>query len=220
MSHLLNCSQPQPVTRDEFLKKKKRLPPGLFAVGRRVCVNSITYWPDECIRALSIEFASLKIYEFANFPGEAISNSNGTRPQHNLMQKSAQTVDAQNGSAQGKPLCVAKIKAANAKQIDMMAHIVLLAHQGILARMFDALRRSQKSPPHKSNLFSLAGSKKILSGSKEVLPGIVSPTKGISRLTSAEYKELQVLCEILICFLRYKWSAYCSFAQTHEYQRV
>ena len=71
-----------------------------------------------------------------------------------------------------------------------------LHHQGVLARMFDALRRSQTSPPHKSNLFSIAGSKKILSGSKEVLPSIVSPTKGISRLTSAEYKELQVVSDM------------------------
>ena len=65
-------------------------------------------------------------------------------------------------------------------------------YQGVLARMFDALRRSQNSPPHKSNLFSLAGSKKILSGSTDVLPSIVSPNSGISRFTKSEYKELKV----------------------------
>lgn len=65
-------------------------------------------------------------------------------------------------------------------------------HQGVLARMFDALRQSQNSPPHKSNLFSLAGSKKILSGSKDVLPSIVSPNSGISRIKKDNYKELKV----------------------------
>ena len=58
--------------------------------------------------------------------------------------------------------------------------------------MFDALRRSQSSPPHKSNLFSLAGSKKILSGSKEVIPSIVSPRGGIARINSKDLKVLKV----------------------------
>ena len=58
--------------------------------------------------------------EFMNaqiLSGKAVFTSNATRPQHNLMQKSAQTVDAQNGSAQGKPLCVTSINAQNAKQM-------------------------------------------------------------------------------------------------------
>merc|ERR1711971_42526 len=102
----------EPVTKEEFLKKKKRLPPGLFA--------------------------------------------------HNLMQNNAQTVNAQSGAA-----------------------------QGVLARMFDALQHSQNSAPYKSNLFSLAGSKKILSGSRQVFPGIVSPKGGITRCNEKEYEDLK-----------------------------
>jgi len=100
----------EPVTKEEFRKKKKRLPPGLFA--------------------------------------------------HNLMQKNAQTVNAQNAAA-----------------------------QGVLARMFEALQRN--SPPYKSNLFSLAGSKKILSGAKEVFPSIVSPNGGVTRYNEKEYEDLK-----------------------------
>ena len=111
------------------------------------------------------------------------------RSQHNLMQKSAQTVDALNGSAQGISDMYDSVQTHNAHTYH---HIV-----GILARMFDALRRSQTSPPHKSNLFSLAGSKKILSGSTEILPSIVSPTRGVTRFNEKEYKELQVLTDHL-----------------------
>merc|ERR1712226_536369 len=102
----------EPITREEFMKKKKKVPPGLFA--------------------------------------------------HNLMQKNAQTVEAQNAAA-----------------------------QGVLARMFEALQHNRNSPPHKSNLFSLAGSKKILSGSTEVFPGIVSPRSGVTRYNEKEYKDLK-----------------------------
>jgi len=65
------------------------------------------------------------------------------------------------------------------------------AAQGVLARMFDALQQNQNSPPYKSNLFSLAGSKKILSGSSQVFPDIVSPNGGITRYNEEEYEGLK-----------------------------
>jgi len=81
---------------------------------------------------------------------------------HNLMQKNAQTVNAQNAAA-----------------------------QGVLARMSEALQNNRNSPPYKSNLFSLAGSKKILSGSAKVFPSIISPRNGVTRYNDEEYKDLK-----------------------------
>ena len=71
-----------------------------------------------------------------------------------------------------------------------------LRQPGVLARMFDALQQNQNSPPYKSNLFSLAGSKKILSGSSQVFPDIVSPNGGVTRYNEEEYEDLKV-CDTL-----------------------
>ena len=63
---------------------------------------------------------------------------------------------------------------------------------GVLARAMDALRSGQQTPPYKSNLFSITGSKKILSGSKDVTPNIVDPVRGITRFSTKEYPDLKV----------------------------
>ena len=67
---------------------------------------------------------------------------------------------------------------------------------GVLARVVDALQQSQDSPPYKSNLFSIAGSQKILSGSKDVTPNIVSAKKGVPRFDAKEYEILKVYLAI------------------------
>ena len=62
---------------------------------------------------------------------------------------------------------------------------------GMLARAMDALKSSQDSPPYKSNLFSIFGSTKVVSGSQQVPPNIVSAKDGIARFSEKEYPKLQ-----------------------------
>ena len=55
----------------------------------------------------------------------------------------------------------------------------------------DALKNSQDSPPYKSNLFSITGSARTVTGSINVAPNIVSPKDGIERFSETELPKLQ-----------------------------
>ena len=107
------------------------------------------------------------------------------------MKRHAYTVDALNVNSPGKATMHAwMFKIAKSIQLTILAYMHCL-RLGILARVLDALKSSQESPPFKSNLFSLVGNKRILSGS-QVAPNIVSPTRGISRFSLEDYPKLEV----------------------------
>ena len=81
--------------------------------------------------------------------------------------------------------------ANNIVKNEQQTHLIS-RQPGVLARMFEALQNNRNSPPYKSNLFSLAGSKKILSGSTKVFPSVISPQSGVTRYNDNEYKDLKV----------------------------